>query len=175
MTKSIYVRDRSTTTNAMQLYYHCYSLPADIPAWVLSLARPSQPLGARSLSPLPAPSRFQLLSNMVGPVPLRSGTTIPVDSGIVPMLLKLIGEVQRLGLGRRESRATERPNYRTVEPPNSSVWWAHQDSNLGPSGYEPVALTTELWARRARAIWRLGNRATRKGAPPSELPNRQIA
>ena len=23
-------------------------------------------------------------------------------------------------------------------------WWAHQDSNLGPSGYEPVALPTEL-------------------------------
>ena len=22
-----------------------------------------------------------------------------------------------------------------------SVWWAHQDSNLGPTGYEPVALT----------------------------------
>jgi hypothetical protein len=21
------------------------------------------------------------------------------------------------------------------------LWWAHQDSNLGPSGYEPVALT----------------------------------
>src|SRR3989338_7493792 len=25
-------------------------------------------------------------------------------------------------------------------------WWAHQDSNLGPTGYEPVALPTELWA-----------------------------
>ena len=24
--------------------------------------------------------------------------------------------------------------------------WAHQDSNLGPTGYEPVALPTELWA-----------------------------
>ena len=23
-------------------------------------------------------------------------------------------------------------------------WWAHQDSNLGPAGYEPVALPTEL-------------------------------
>jgi hypothetical protein len=23
-----------------------------------------------------------------------------------------------------------------------SKWWAHQDSNLGPSGYEPVALTS---------------------------------
>ena len=27
--------------------------------------------------------------------------------------------------------------------------WAHQDSNLGPTGYEPAALTAELWARAA--------------------------
>ena len=25
-------------------------------------------------------------------------------------------------------------------------WWASQDSNLGPTGYEPVALPTELLA-----------------------------
>ena len=25
-------------------------------------------------------------------------------------------------------------------------WWAHLDSNQGPTGYEPLALTTELWA-----------------------------
>ncbi len=25
-------------------------------------------------------------------------------------------------------------------------WWANQDLNLGPSGYEPVALPTELLA-----------------------------
>ena len=25
-------------------------------------------------------------------------------------------------------------------------WWAHQGSNLGPTGYEPVALPAELWA-----------------------------
>ena len=30
-------------------------------------------------------------------------------------------------------------------------WWVHQDSNLGPAGYEPVALTAELWTR-GRAI-----------------------
>ena len=23
---------------------------------------------------------------------------------------------------------------------NMGKWWAHQDSNLGPTGYEPVAL-----------------------------------
>ena len=27
-----------------------------------------------------------------------------------------------------------------------SKWWAHQESNLGPTGYEPVALPVELWA-----------------------------
>jgi hypothetical protein len=26
--------------------------------------------------------------------------------------------------------------------------WAHQDSNLGQAGYEPAALTAELWARK---------------------------
>ena len=25
-------------------------------------------------------------------------------------------------------------------------WWAHLDSNQGPTGYEPVALPVELWA-----------------------------
>src|SRR5579864_3955990 len=29
----------------------------------------------------------------------------------------------------------------------SRSWWVHQDSNLGPAGYEPVALTAELWTR----------------------------
>jgi hypothetical protein len=32
------------------------------------------------------------------------------------------------------------------------LWWVHQDSNLGPAGYEPVALTAELWTRSERAI-----------------------
>ena len=39
---------------------------------------------------------------------------------------------------------------RRKEPPSAIrgtvVKWAHQDSNLGPTGYEPVALTAELWA-----------------------------
>ena len=26
----------------------------------------------------------------------------------------------------------------------SIIWWAHEDSNLGQSGYEPEALPTEL-------------------------------
>lgn len=31
--------------------------------------------------------------------------------------------------------------------PGGVEWWAHQDLNLGPLGYEPIALTAELWAR----------------------------
>jgi hypothetical protein len=31
-------------------------------------------------------------------------------------------------------------------------WWAREDSNLQPSGYEPLALTIELRARVARAL-----------------------
>ena len=31
--------------------------------------------------------------------------------------------------------------------PGNAVWWAHQDSNLEQAGYEPAALTVELWAR----------------------------
>jgi hypothetical protein len=40
------------------------------------------------------------------------------------------------------------------EPGNPSlrktVWWAREDSNLQPSGYEPLALTIELRARAGR-------------------------
>ena len=31
------------------------------------------------------------------------------------------------------------------------MWWAREDSNLQPSGYEPLALTIELRARAGRA------------------------
>ena len=31
--------------------------------------------------------------------------------------------------------------------PGNAIWWAHQDSNLEQAGYEPAALTVELWAR----------------------------
>ena len=28
----------------------------------------------------------------------------------------------------------------------TTLWWAHQDSNLGRADYESAALPTELWA-----------------------------
>ena len=34
--------------------------------------------------------------------------------------------------------------------PETRGWWARQDSNLGPTDYEPAALTAELRARNAR-------------------------
>jgi hypothetical protein len=33
-----------------------------------------------------------------------------------------------------------------LDLPEHFMWWAHLASNQGPSGYEPVALPTELWA-----------------------------
>ncbi len=35
----------------------------------------------------------------------------------------------------------------TVRPCIKAMVWAHLGSNQGPTGYEPVALPTELWAR----------------------------
>jgi hypothetical protein len=32
-------------------------------------------------------------------------------------------------------------------------WWAREDSNLQPSGYEPLALTIELRARAAAGVF----------------------
>ncbi len=37
---------------------------------------------------------------------------------------------------------------RTIEQLCRTGWWARQDSNLEPSGYEPLALTIELQARQ---------------------------
>ena len=34
------------------------------------------------------------------------------------------------------------------------LWWAHLGSNQGPTGYEPVALPTELWALQMQAAQR---------------------
>src|SRR5687767_3791472 len=44
---------------------------------------------------------------------------------------------------------------------SASGWWVHQDSNLGPAGYEPVALTAELWTRTGDS--------SRRGGEGSEL------
>ena len=32
-------------------------------------------------------------------------------------------------------------NYILLEKKKEKEWWSHQDSHLGPSGYEPDALT----------------------------------
>jgi hypothetical protein len=54
-----------------------------------------------------------------------------------------------------------------------NAWWAREDSNLQPSGYEPLALTIELRARAARAFivvfdtTRLSERAQRSDVDPA--------
>ena len=57
----------------------------------------------------------------------------------------------------------------------SKKWWAHLDSNQGPTGYEPVALPAELWARASSA--KADDNSSLKGcqgssalvAPPSAI------
>ena len=39
------------------------------------------------------------------------------------------------------------PRFGGTASRTMSEGWAHQDSNLGQAGYEPAALTAELWAR----------------------------
>ena len=50
---------------------------------------------------------------------------------------------------RSSNRALTKSSCKLSVPCQSGVskWWAHQDSNLERAGYEPAALTVELWAR----------------------------
>src|SRR5436309_7879122 len=53
-------------------------------------------------------------------------------------------------------RACSRALSSTRVLARSAAKWVHLGSNQGPSGYEPDALTAELWTRgalRFRAIW----------------------
>ena len=65
-------------------------------------------------------------------------------------LRRMAGDGDRNGIGRRPYPLTP------VPPPLVNAKWAHQDSNLGPTGYEPAALTAELWALGPsyREAWR---------------------
>src|SRR3990172_9204476 len=51
------------------------------------------------------------------------------------------GDFANFGCGNRSVNASQ-----PFDNPRDS-WWAHQDSNLGPTDYESAALTAELWAR----------------------------
>src|SRR5690606_17131362 len=48
-------------------------------------------------------------------------------------------------------------------------WWVHLDLNQGPAGYEPDALTAELWTRlapcRSRRLYLTPRRAVLHRAP----------
>src|SRR3990172_1342700 len=50
------------------------------------------------------------------------------------------GDFANFGCGNRSVNASQ-----PFDNPRDS-WWAHQDSNLGPTDYESAALTAELWA-----------------------------
>ncbi len=55
---------------------------------------------------------------------------------------------QELALENIDLHTAETDQLDGLAPVDSQmkVWWAHQDSNLGLAGYEPAALTAELWA-----------------------------
>jgi hypothetical protein len=55
--------------------------------------------------------------------------------------------VMRLANRSSPAFAATRLRRATFAPHASEGWWAHQDSNLEQAGYEPAALTVELWAR----------------------------
>ena len=58
-----------------------------------------------------------------------------------------------------ESAIAKQSGIRALQSAIHEMEWAHQDSNLEQTGYEPVALTVELWARnwslvlRASVLW----------------------
>jgi hypothetical protein len=54
-------------------------------------------------------------------------------------------------LGTPRKKAAPVPEFAGVDmnSPFFDGWWAHLGSNQGPTGYEPGALPTELWAHRS--------------------------
>ena len=57
----------------------------------------------------------------------------------------------RCRMARSNARAHDFGSSFCITDP---VWWAHQDSNLEQAGYEPAALTVELWARKKCKVQR---------------------
>ena len=94
------------------------------------------------------------LSNRVfGGADVQSGETTFGTRETAPKIP--LAKTQRLS--SRDQAEGHKPANRAPFPtkPGSlcssrSAWWAREDSNLQPSGYEPPALTIELRARRGR-------------------------
>ena len=75
----------------------------------------------------------------MGQRPVFRAKKSPASSGAL--------ELGRWRVRGRAERAGDLPNH-----PRTKMEWAHQDSNLGQAGYEPAALTAELWARNELRI-----------------------
>jgi hypothetical protein len=72
----------------------------------------------------------------------------------------LDGELKGEGKGKVEDKdeGDKVPFTSTFSIQDSAFQkWAHQDSNLGRAGYEPAALTAELWAHYSLQS-KVGNR-----------------
>src|SRR6478752_4719590 len=104
-------------------------------------------------------------------VPLRQYLSLSVQQSRRPEILPNGGKLPYffpIWLVRRYFRraSTLRTSARSYWPigsaslrpssTSSDKWWAREDSNLQPSGYEPLALTIELRARATRAPARPG-------------------
>src|SRR5436853_3596278 len=73
-------------------------------------------------------------------------------SSLASIALSLSGSSARRRSAARRSessfwRAISRSRSGFIHRKRADRKWAHQDSNLERTGYEPAALTVELWAR----------------------------
>ena len=79
---------------------------------------------------------------------------------------------------RYPHRVGKLPAPDEILSPNKLIivgWWAREDSNLQPSGYEPLALTIELRARRLRWSGRFQRAHYAASVPPAQQEYRLFA
>jgi hypothetical protein len=63
----------------------------------------------------------------------------------------------------------------SVRPQCRILWWAHQDSNLGPIGYEPTALPLSYGPMAPRAGFEPATHRLTAGCSTAELSRNQLA
>jgi hypothetical protein len=119
------------------------------PMACVRLARPSQrTIGLR---------RASLWRSSVGPISRWQSYTrkLPIKNG--SPRAQCICSTRRIGINREQKCVPLSAPVGLFPGSTSKIkyikngWWAREDSNLQPSGYEPLALTIELRARATRA------------------------
>ena len=74
-----------------------------------------------------------------------SSFALRVRAARLPLQLAICDQPSHFGLASFASQLRVACHPKLAA--SASEWWAHQDSNLEQAGYEPAALTVELWAR----------------------------